>query len=914
MLHQEPAKYDSPPFSALGEREMAATPMSTAASTSGSGVRTSSAHQHFSQQQLLRHSLVGRTSYVAGMRNATAYAPPGDAGSAGSSLPLVPASPPPLADSDSAEAVSGGGGGAYATYEAGVATTPGGTVVLQPSYTAPQDAVLTPVGEDFVHEVLAMNTMAMEQCYAALGSSATPSIAAATEEPMTILREAFMRLDDTSAQDLPGPLLDQLKATTMNNMGVVECNRGQPRQALSHFEAARQLEENNDTASPSVALNTCAAYNALRMYDKATAAALEAIDMLRALEAQRQRSRRIKAAVSQQRSPMSTSKSMNATAGRGDNKTADEAAALDDALLLEAAAAPQIAESQNAALWGAAWNNLAVAQINTAREASSKDTSEYTNTLTLFQNAMRATQDLLGPQHPMSKAVVETYRSVRLALRHHGAFKQHRTLLRAPQPPVDPRVQAWEEEQVEAAPGQTRHNAIVKQRQQLTITFRGEVTGGQKLTERVDGSPYPGAVEEAYQSRRGAASSGRGARTDSANRSKHRGKRTASSKSRQNINDGVLRGMPHSETLKRASVVYGNPHPLLYTPPPAQLQQFQPSETAPASLPGSARGPPREMEMHFNRDDVGAAATTGRKINSARSGRPSPPPLPRHQPPPPQQQQQRIPRQQNSASARSGVQSSQNSMLPPIAQGKKYGQVPADYSENAGSSVFMHIPPPPPPPRNDFSAATTAARLQHSKMLLLASPSSADASSAGQFGGYLAADSSSQAAREAESILASGEPTIHSRKPLTPPGDDGDDVHGTENAAARDDHNRSDKPSHELFQGMWVTADTSYVYRGPRVFGCPVYYTISTTLDVDEDGVSGAPRSTTEGGANHGDNNTAASASAEAATGGAAPLALTYSDSSDDEGDAVHNSGGDRYSGSGAHSPAVGEDGTEQEI
>jgi hypothetical protein len=878
MLHQESEQYRPTPLprtTSIRQYEMDVVPFDGSTSNehlagwADSGTYTSGTHQHISQQKLLRHSVGRRASYVAGMRSSTAYATPpaAAAAAAGSSQPLVAGPTVPLpADSDVGSACGG--------YEFDVAPSNANNyhnaMLVQPPYTPPQDAVLTPVGEDFVHEVLAMNTMAMEHCYAAMGSATTTtpaqSMAAATEEPMKILREAFMRLDDASAQDLPGPLLDQLKATTLNNMGVVECNRGQPRQALSHFEAARQLEENNDIASPSVALNTCAAYNALRMYDKATAAALEAIDMLRALEAQRQRRHRISMATA---------------------AASEEGAELSESLLLEAAAAPQIAESQNAALWGAAWNNLAVAQINTARVGASKDTSEYTNTLTLFQNAMRATQELLGPQHPMSKAVVETFRSVRRALRNHGAFKQHRTLLRAPLPPVDPREQAYEEEQVEPMPGQTRHNALVKQRQQLTITFRGEVTGGQKLTERVDGTPYPGAAAEAYQSRSGAA----GGHSNSARtRSKNRGQgKRAASLNKKNANTGALRGMPHSETLTRASVIYGNPHPLLYTPPPPP--QRASSESAPPSLPGSARAPlppPPPCDGDTGYGNNGGAERTG---SSARHARPSPPPppLPQHQPQPRQQQFRRPPQEQNASSLRSGVRSSQGSLLPLITQGKRNDYSATDDDEmnttsgTTASSVFMHVPPPPPP-RSESStdataAASAAARLQQSKMLLLASPSPAHARGPDQSSGYPAAGGGSSSSARRSDQRGAGPVERDALAPSTARTGGLDD--GARGATAAAAEGSSSPTSHELFQGMWVTADAHYVHRGPRVFGRPVYYTISTTLDVDENGTPAAQ----QGGA-PGSHSYHSSSYDECAvsTGRTVFSMLTYSDSSSEEG------------------------------
>ncbi|KAG5511174.1 hypothetical protein JKF63_07116 [Porcisia hertigi] len=454
-----------------------------------------------------------------------------------------------------------------------------------------EEPILTPAGEDFVHEILAMNTLAMEQCHVTLaaadGAAAgvgilTANSLAVSEEPMKMLGEAYMRID-TCTQDLPPALLDELKATTLNNMGVVECNRAQPRQALSHFEAARQLEENNGITSPSIALNTCAAYNTLRMFDKATAAALEAIDLLRSLEVQRRRYRQLAAAAAA--SADGTVDGAVHGPKEGDKEMTD--------LLLEVAAAPKISDSQNEALWGAAWNNLAVAQINTAR--GSKDTSEYTNALCLFQNAMRATQELLGAQHPMSKAVVATFRSVRRAFRNHGAFKQHRSLLRAPLPSVDPREQEWEDSQLEAMPGHTRHGTLLQQKQRLTITFRGEVTGGQKLVERLDSTPYPGAADQPYQrqSRTGGSSSACGsaaAAAGSCNRS-----RSGNSKKRRlhAASAQLLRTMPLSSTLCQATALYGNPHPLLYSlPPPGQYMEL---------AAGPSLGSPPEVR-HLNDD------------------------------------------------------------------------------------------------------------------------------------------------------------------------------------------------------------------------------------------------------------------------------------------------------------------------
>ncbi|TPP49784.1 hypothetical protein CGC20_20130 [Leishmania donovani] len=615
----------------------------------------------------------------------------------------------------------------------------------------PEVPPLTPAAEDFVHEILAMNTLAMEQCYAAIAATSgatlvgaavansTPNVTAASEEPMRILSEAYMRVDETSAQDFPVPLLDELKTTTLNNMGVVECNRGQPRQALSHFEAARQLEENNGMASPSIALNMCAAYNALRMFDKATAAALETIDMLRSLALQRRRNRRLNATATALLGGSglpwhgSGGGAMDG-AKDGDTSTTD--------LLLEAAAAPKIADSQNEALWGAAWNNLAVAQINTAR--GSKDTSEYTNALSLFQNAMRATQELLGMQHPMSKAVVETFRSVRRALRYHGAFKQHRSLLRAPLPPVDPREREWEERQVEVMPGHTRHGTLQQQRQQLTITFRGEVTGGQKVVERLDSTPYPGAASEPYQKQQ--------------------------------------RIIPLSSTLCHASAVYGNPHPLLYSPPPSG----QYAESAPLSFSGSVRATVNQYD--------GSAAAPGRAMSAADSSR----------------------------------------------QGRNRGL--HSHTTRSRSAGVVH------------SGAAATSHVQQSKMLLLAAPASGVATTTTYYPLEVPSEAVAKSAEHRGPMLTPA--TVQSAWH-----DAGDPSAGT----------------HELFRGMWVTADPHYVHRGPRVFGRPAYYTIATTLGVTEDGVGG--------GASVAGTGTGAAASTTQTDSAPRPVlpTLTYSSSGSEE-------------------------------
>ncbi|ESL06683.1 hypothetical protein TRSC58_05640 [Trypanosoma rangeli SC58] len=350
--------------------------------------------------------------------------------------------------------------------------------------------------DELLHEVLAMNTLAMQRCNAE-----------ALEEASTILSDAYMKLHNLSSPGSDTRVMDTLRSTTLNNLGVVECHRGQHRQALSHFEAARQLEEKWGSASPSVALNTCAAYNALGMYDKATAAAMETIDMLRTLKLQEENGNAPTLPVSD-----SGNRSLQGTG-------------------------IAVAKSDNKALWGAAWHNLAVAQINTARYT--RDPSEHSNAAVLFQNAMRATQELLGGDHPMTKSVTETYRTVRDVLRSYGVYKQHHTMLTVPPRPVDPRDEEDDMERyLQQCVGKSRRRAKEKFHRDLTITFCGEATHGAKLTERLDPRPYPDAVDVAFRC------------------------------TKRKKMPSVLRGMMLSGTLLRAGQLYGNPHPLLYSLPP----------------------------------------------------------------------------------------------------------------------------------------------------------------------------------------------------------------------------------------------------------------------------------------------------------------------------------------------------------
>lgn len=426
-----------------------------------------------------------------------------------------------------------------------------------------------PPSEDFVHEILAINTLAMQRTKVeSLG------------EAMEMLTEVYDKLSSDDAEAIVGDLqmLDQLRATTLNNMGVTECRRGQPRKALSHFEGARQLEEKWNIASPSVVLNTCAAYNTLQIYDKATSAALETIEMLRTLELQKKWCRkqakegekdvrqgigflrdasRAPSTISSKfqgsgggsQAPGMGRKGVSLNSSRIPKTSAERKAAKEEEAMLNAAAFPTIARSENAALWGAAWHNLGVAQLNLAQQA--KDQSEYSNALAIFENAMRTTYDKLGTKHPMSVDVTATFRSVRDILLKNGAYKPHRTMKHAVLPPVDPRVQLLENLKVEPEDGESHARALENQRKNLSITFRGEVTKGKKLVERVDPTPYPGGEYEPFQQR-------------SLRRSHHHGRHGHGHRFlRGALQEDIASALPFSPTLLAATKIYGNPHPLL---------------------------------------------------------------------------------------------------------------------------------------------------------------------------------------------------------------------------------------------------------------------------------------------------------------------------------------------------------------
>ncbi|EPY21946.1 hypothetical protein AGDE_13642 [Angomonas deanei] len=347
---------------------------------------------------------------------------------------------------------------------------------------------LPQVEQDLMNEILALNTSAMEKCREGI-----------LDLSVLLLEEALYKLNPDLNEDPYAIILsdqqlcDQLTATTLNNMGVVESHRGRPREALRQFEGARELENNWNIASPSVSVNMCAAYNALGQYDRASAAALETIDMLRELEVQRRAELRLK-------------KRLGAHATLTDEELA--VVEEEDRAELEAAAnRVRVSDIENAALWGAAWHNLGVAQVNTVRANIKKsntnakgDSSEVTNALKIMQNAMKATQDLLGLNHPMTQAVTETYRAVRKTLREGGAYKQHRNLMTQPLPPVDPCEREALYRTTQPMHGSTRQRTIQKQQKDLTVTFRGEGTKQEKFIERVTDEAYPSSFKQRSRS------------------------------------------------------------------------------------------------------------------------------------------------------------------------------------------------------------------------------------------------------------------------------------------------------------------------------------------------------------------------------------------------------------------------------
>lgn len=368
--------------------------------------------------------------------------------------------------------------------------------------------------KDIRYEVLDLNSQGMYLCQQQQ-----------FQEAHDMLSQAYHLLEeDTTLNNARAS--DELRSTTLNNLGVVECHMGQHRQALTHLDVAQTMERQWGIHSPSVCLNICAACNALQMYDRASAAALDTIHLLRqqakALEVQQQMEQ-------QQQQPMDDP---NGTSSSWK--------------------APNTSEVENNnVLWGAAWHNLAIAQLNSA---DGNDLSEYTNALVMFQNAMKATSDLLGMEHPMTLAVHETYRAIRADLRRSGAYKQHRTLLTAQLPPITGHKPVPEERDF----GKTLTATARSHDRDLHVTIRGKQTKGVKQVERYSVDAYDDHVPKSASSPRQQLTSSQ----SSTKRLKSISPRHPSI-SVASPNSKGLRGIPLSGNLLTASTLYRNPHPLL---------------------------------------------------------------------------------------------------------------------------------------------------------------------------------------------------------------------------------------------------------------------------------------------------------------------------------------------------------------
>eukprot|EP00672_Neobodo_designis_P028731 CAMPEP_0174829304 /NCGR_PEP_ID=MMETSP1114-20130205/1861_1 /TAXON_ID=312471 /ORGANISM="Neobodo designis, Strain CCAP 1951/1" /LENGTH=159 /DNA_ID=CAMNT_0016063047 /DNA_START=73 /DNA_END=548 /DNA_ORIENTATION=- len=115
------------------------------------------------------------------------------------------------------------------------------------------------------HEVLEMNSYAMHLCQEKSFAEALDCL----ETALLRVQSLAEHVTGSSADEQSRHLLDQLKATTLNNLGVVGCHRGDYGASLEHLEAARNLESRAGIDSPSTALNLCAVYNAINDPERA---------------------------------------------------------------------------------------------------------------------------------------------------------------------------------------------------------------------------------------------------------------------------------------------------------------------------------------------------------------------------------------------------------------------------------------------------------------------------------------------------------------------------------------------------------------------------------------------------------------------------------------------------------------------
>jgi hypothetical protein len=352
------------------------------------------------------------------------------------------------------------------------------------------------------------------------------------DEAGQMLSDAFHMLEaDQTIAD--AQILDLLKATTLNNLGVVECHKGLHREALNHLEVAQALEQQWHVHSPSICLNLCATYNALGSFDKATKAALETITLLRDM-AQAQRA--------------AEGGAVSGDAGARAGSSSENPRKPSNPLL-------RTSSDENQVLWGAAWHNLGVAQINTALQAKKVDPADHTNVLVIFQNAIKATTDLLGAEHSMSKAVLLTYRAVRTYLRDRGVFKQHTALLTCGLPPVTTSTafSSTSYPDPEPEPGQSLRSAKKQHQTDIRITIRPDKKASSSRADASSSTTSPNSQIVQLHTREAYPVSAAG--------SDSKVKSFVGTTSPRRRNE--LRGLPVSGLLVHATSLYANPHPLL---------------------------------------------------------------------------------------------------------------------------------------------------------------------------------------------------------------------------------------------------------------------------------------------------------------------------------------------------------------
>jgi tetratricopeptide (TPR) repeat protein len=212
--------------------------------------------------------------------------------------------------------------------------------------------------DDLRYSILELNAHAMQR-----------SQVGELVEAQQLLEAAYIRLQSADAAILAADagLVDQLKATTLSNLGVVECHKRELDKSLDHLEAALAIEKRIGLFSPTTALNLCATFNALGRYEEAVDICAGAVSAL-----------------------MATNNG--------------------------------VPTEENKTLWAAAWHNLSVAEMNLGGDHGGHDDRRIA-VLNMFRNAMRASIDLLGPKHSLTATIHESYRAARPLLKKQGAYK-----------------------------------------------------------------------------------------------------------------------------------------------------------------------------------------------------------------------------------------------------------------------------------------------------------------------------------------------------------------------------------------------------------------------------------------------------------------------------------------------------------